>query len=81
MIIEWCVSLFQAGMRASDSVMARGVGSCQNVLNQSRARPLLSATCRGWTASRGWRPMCDLELQAPPTNYTSELPACSQTDQ
>lgn len=54
----------QVGMKASDCVTEKGAGSSQSVHNQSHARPPSSATCRGWTACRGWRLMCEQDEPA-----------------
>lgn len=56
------VVLFQVGTRASGYGTAREAGSSPSVLSQSRARPPLRRTCRGWTASRAWRPTCERDL-------------------
>lgn len=56
---DWPVILFQVGTRANDCGTEREAGSSPSALSQSRARPPSRRTCRGWTASRAWRPTCE----------------------
>lgn len=53
------VSPCQAGTRANGCATEREGGSSLSAPSQSRARPPSSATCRGWTVSRDWRPTCE----------------------
>lgn len=68
----------QVGTKASVCVMERGGGSSPSVPNQSRARPPSSATCRGWTACRGWRLMCEHGRVKPQRTFIFFLSSCKR---